>query len=143
MKRHGVMRIHVKSTLNSPWCPLTSTHPWNFHGNDHSKNINSTSFNHHVFHETTYFFTRNHHFSHVFLSPLTVPPWPPSVVRRSCSSVDCPANSEGANVPAGCTCEAGYSGSIEASGAGGFGDGFLKVLGMDLGWSIIGFGLPG
>ena len=33
--------------------------------------------------------------------------------ERSCTSVDCPANSEGANVPAGCSCEAGFSGSIE------------------------------
>eukprot|EP01052_Picozoa_sp_SAG31_P032437 SAG31_NODE_3557_length_4124_cov_8.785342_5_plen_375_part_01 len=37
------------------------------------------------------------------------------VITCSCSPVSCPANSAGANVPSGCSCNAGFSGSISAT----------------------------
>lgn len=47
---------------------------------------------------------------------------------RSCVSVDCPAHSEGANVPTGCSCEAGYSGSIKATESSPFYSGMCVAV---------------
>ena len=37
-----------------------------------------------------------------------------SSTQSSCSTVACPSNSHGANVPAGSSCNAGYSGAVSA-----------------------------